>query len=84
MQPRDDDESLIEVPAELLLDHLGRAEVMDRDADVVVKNVDAMLAGPVVRAVTKNTLFIHPDGVVVNDTAVPLAAIHLKRTVRSV
>lgn len=57
---------------------------MDRDAYVVMKNVNAMLAGPVVRAVTKNTLFIHTDGVGVNDAAIPLPAIHLKRTVRSV
>ena len=56
---------------------------MDRDADVVVKNVDAMLAGPVVRTVTKNTIFIHPDGVVVDDTAIPHPTIHLKRTVWS-
>ena len=80
---RDDDEFIIEVLAELRFDHLGRAEMMDRDADVVMKNVNAMLAGPVVRAVTENTLLIHPDGVVVNDAAVHLAAIHLKRTVWS-
>ena len=80
---RDDDEFIIEVLAELRFDHLGRAEMMDRDADVVMKNVNAMLAGPVVRAVAKNTLLIHPDGVVVNDAAIRLATIHLKLAVWS-
>ena len=56
---------------------------MDRDADVVMKNVNAMLAGPVVRAVAENTLFIHRDGIVVNDPTAGPAAIHLQRTVWS-
>lgn len=56
---------------------------MEWDANVVTKNVDAMLAGPVVGAVTENAMAIHPDGVGADNTA-PLAAVHFERAVRPI
>ena len=44
---------------------------------MVIKNVDAVLAGPVVGAVTENAMAIHPDGVVPDNTGGSLTTIHL-------
>lgn len=74
---RDDDESAIKILRKILLDHLSREEVLAWDADMIIKDIDAMLACPGVGTITEDAMAIHGHGVVPNDACASLTTIHL-------